>query len=196
MQTKEQIKATRDKYYQTHKEEICKKQKEYKERKKEERKKQRREYYLRNKEYIDKQQQEYVLKNKEAKREYDRLRYQTPERKEQCKRIRIEYRNKNYIQMMLKSAKTRCDKNGMEFSIAEEDLTIPTHCPYMGMELTQTSGTRKPNPSNMSLDRVDNSRGYVKGNVQIISVMANLMKRDATVEELIEFAKGILNTHL
>jgi hypothetical protein len=35
-----------------------------------------------------------------------------------------------------------------------------------------------------SLDRIDNNKGHVKGNVRMISYRANVLKSDATVEEL------------
>lgn len=35
-----------------------------------------------------------------------------------------------------------------------------------------------------SLDRIDSSRGYVKGNIWVISLRANRIKNDSTVEEL------------
>jgi hypothetical protein len=39
-------------------------------------------------------------------------------------------------------------------------------------------------PDSPSLDRIDPSKGYVKGNVRVISARANLLKNDATVGEL------------
>jgi hypothetical protein len=45
----------------------------------------------------------------------------------------------------------------------------------------------------MSLDRVDNTKGYIPGNVRVISRKANIMKADLTVdllEKLINYIKN------
>jgi hypothetical protein len=52
----------------------------------------------------------------------------------------------------------------------------------LGLKLEQGNG--KSTASSPSLDRIDSSKGYVKGNVRVISHRANLLKNNATVEEL------------
>ena len=42
---------------------------------------------------------------------------------------------------------------------------------------------------------VDSSKGYIKGNVEVISRKANIMKSDACPEELLEFAYEILERY-
>ena len=43
----------------------------------------------------------------------------------------------------------------------------------------------------MSLDRVDNDKGYVKGNIRVISRKANLLKSSLTLEILENIIKYI-----
>jgi hypothetical protein len=59
-----------------------------------------------------------------------------------------------------------------------------THCPLLGIELTYNyTGGNVPN-NYASLDKIDPNKGYVEGNVQILSFRANTLKGDATIEEL------------
>lgn len=90
---------------------------------------------------------------------------------------------------MLQSAKERAKKKGLEFNIDFYDIVIPEFCPILGIKLQ--NGTGKPQASSPSLDRIDQSRGYIKGNIQVISYKANTMKNDASVEMLLRFAKWV-----
>lgn len=94
---------------------------------------------------------------------------------------------------MFGTAKQRAKKQGIEFSIIEQDIKIPEFCPLLGIRLTNTFGEGRVQ-SNASLDRIDSSKGYTKENIQIISDLANRMKQEATPEQLICFANNILKT--
>lgn len=89
---------------------------------------------------------------------------------------------------MVSTAKIRAAARGLEFNITKDDLALPTHCPILGIELSFEGPSKENSPS---LDRIDNSRGYVVGNVQVISWRANRLKSDATKEELLAIAASM-----
>lgn len=96
---------------------------------------------------------------------------------------------------MLRRAKQRAKERGLNFDITAEDITIPTHCPVLGIELKVHKGRSGGNPESPALDRIDNAKGYVKGNVMVVSHRANMMKVDASPEELIKFAEWVLTRY-
>lgn len=79
-------------------------------------------------------------------------------------------------------AKDRARVNNMEFSITIKDIVVPDICPALGIPLFRSKG--KPTDNSPSLDRLDSSKGYIKGNVNVISMKANRMKSNATLAEL------------
>ena len=81
----------------------------------------------------------------------------------------------------------------LPFTITETDLEWPTHCPVTGVKLVY--GGRGANggrggrrgasgPNAAALDRIDNTKGCVPGNVVIVSQWVNIRKGDATIEQL------------
>ena len=107
--------------------------------------------------------------------------------------IAIWQRN-NPERSMLKSARHRAKRKGLPFNIELSDIVIPETCPILGIDIFRTTGHGGAENS-PSLDRIDNSKGYVKGNVQVISLAANMMKSSATPEQLIVFANWILKEY-
>jgi len=72
-------------------------------------------------------------------------------------------------------------------SMVGENAERASHCPVLGTLLDwslQRGNGGNPVPNSPSLDRIDPSKGYVKGNVWVISYRANAIKNDATHEEL------------
>lgn len=86
----------------------------------------------------------------------------------------------NKPKAMWLAARNRAIKDGREFNIEVDDIVVPDTCPVLGIPI-QFGGAKWNSPS---LDRIDNTKGYVKGNVAVISNRANTIKNNATVEEL------------
>lgn len=59
-----------------------------------------------------------------------------------------------------------------------------THCPLLGLELSYEPYVGAIPRNYASLDKIDPQKGYVEGNVQIISFRANTLKNSATLEEM------------
>lgn len=119
--------------------------------------------------------------------------YQTKERKKKYMQDHYKKRKETDPALfMWKQAKHRAkyDYDNMEFTISKEDIQLPEKCPYFGVPLSPLDPKW-----GYSLDRIDSFKGYIPGNIQVISRLANQMKNAATEQELISFAKGVLEVH-
>ena len=83
---------------------------------------------------------------------------------------------------LLSAARRRAKRLGLSFDLTLSDIVVPTHCPALGIELDR--GARNYAPNTPTLDRVNNALGYVRGNVVVVSLRANQLKRDASLAEL------------
>lgn len=88
--------------------------------------------------------------------------------------------------MAINWLRSRVAKTGMELTITASDLVVPELCPALGTPIVLGGGKNSQNCP--SVDRVDNSKGYVQGNVEIISGRANRIKYDATANEIYKVA--------
>jgi hypothetical protein len=91
---------------------------------------------------------------------------------------------RNISRELWRQAKRRARRDGVEFSILPEHVVVPGLCPALGIPLTVVHHGRGGRDSSPSLDRIDPTRGYVPGNVAVISARANRAKNDLTCEEL------------
>lgn len=115
--------------------------------------------------------------------------------KEKLKQRNLQYRLAHPELCMLRAAKQRALKKGLEFNLTEHDIRIPKECPILGIQLERAIGKGQILDSSPSLDRIDSTKGYVKENVWVISTKANAMKSSATREELIRFSNWVYSTY-
>jgi hypothetical protein len=90
--------------------------------------------------------------------------------------------NKELILLWL--SRGRAKKKGIQFDIDVSDIVIPNICPVLGIPIYKDISSNRGMDNSPSLDRIDNSKGYVKGNVMVISFRANKLKGDASIDEL------------
>ena len=84
--------------------------------------------------------------------------------------------------VMLKHAHVRAIKRNVPFNLCLDDIVIPKVCPVLGIILKIGQG--KHNENSPSLDCILPDLGYIADNVMVISMRANRIKNDATLEEL------------
>jgi hypothetical protein len=149
----------------------------------------KRKYRKKNKDILNAKERERYYKNIEHEKERAKIyRKNNPEKSN--KRTRKWVKN-NPEKAMFNRSKTRAKRRNIEFSIVLEDIVIPTECPILGIPLAVSSGHMTDNSP--SLDRIDPSKGYVKGNVMVISNRANNIKGFGTAEEHIKIAEFMNN---
>lgn len=87
---------------------------------------------------------------------------------------------------------------GVSWNISPEDIIINEYCPFLGTKLVYAPTKKskvKLDDVSASNDRFDNSKGYVKGNVWVISRLANAMKNAASIDQLKTFCYNILKKY-
>lgn len=94
----------------------------------------------------------------------------------QCKNemSKASYHNSTREKKILNRARSRAAKRGVPFRLLEADIEVPECCPVFGT----------PFDNDESIDRLEPNKGYVPDNINIISLRANVVKGNATLEEL------------
>ena len=98
------------------------------------------------------------------------------------------------------NSKAKAKRDGKAFDLTGDDLmdlwkAQKGLCKYTNMPLDLGAGTHKnPNQNRVSVDRVRNSEGYVKGNVVLTSWQANQAKGSGTRARLYKFAHAVVAT--
>jgi hypothetical protein len=102
------------------------------------------------------------------------------ERQKACNMKHGKSRTPEYI--MWQMAKHRAAEKGIPFAITVNDVVIPERCPMLNIPLFQANGVLHDNSP--TLDRRNGLKGYVKGNVRVISYKANRSKSNLTLDEM------------
>jgi hypothetical protein len=94
-----------------------------------------------------------------------------------------------FISQTFYSIRTRSNKKGLEVTVTPEYLLklledSKFQCGVTGQRMDlKTQPRKKANPFKASLDRIDSTKGYIKGNVRWVCWAVNQMKSDKTEEE-------------
>lgn len=92
---------------------------------------------------------------------------------------------------MLRNTRFMAKRRGIPCSLHYFDFEIPKYCPILGIPLTYMSESDGNSPSHATIDRIDNSKGYEKGNVIVISRLANAMKNSANFDLILKFCDNM-----
>lgn len=101
---------------------------------------------------------------------------------------------RNYIHEMIINARKRARKHNLEFNLTDNDIVIPKMCPLLNVPFVL--GEKANYEYTPTIDRIDNSKGYTKDNIWIITKKANSMKNSASFSELKTFCTNILRYSL
>lgn len=142
----------------------------------------RRAWREKNKEYIRAKRREDYLANAAKYRARSRAYYlaNRPEslaRAAECRAFVI-----SPAIVLWRNARNRAKKRGIEFTILPENIVVPHTCPVLGIPLIIANGAAQP--GSPSIDRIDPRKGYIPGNIAVISHKANTIKSNSNVAEI------------
>ena len=100
------------------------------------------------------------------------------------------WRAEHPISHLIIVARCRAKRLGLAFEIYAGDFVdAPLYCPVFGMKLKYYGQAGPNDPASATLDRIDQRKGYVRGNVAIVSFRANNLKGKANPEDLVALAR-------
>lgn len=94
----------------------------------------------------------------------------------------LDWQKRSITVVMYNSVRQRAKRDGVPCTITSKDIVIPKTCPVFGLELR--AGDRHSHENSPSLDRIIPEKGYIPGNISVISHLANMLKSKATSAQL------------
>jgi hypothetical protein len=127
----------------------------------------------------------------------DKYRNKSVEDKKKSIAYAVKWQNDNFIKCKVDQCKRRSKKKGFEFNITEDYIlrmykAQNYRCKLSGVKMPLEVGNYR---GAMSIDRIDPSIGYVKGNIQLLCAAVNRMKADLNQKEFIRLI-NIMSNHL
>lgn len=80
------------------------------------------------------------------------------------------------------------NKRNLDFNLELKDIKYTGKCLALGIDLEVGGKTLDNSPT---LDRLNPKKGYIKGNVKVISHLANRIKNSASLDDILKIAKYI-----
>lgn len=116
------------------------------------------------------------------------------EKKKLCIQSANNYYDNNIINIRFLAARTRAKNKNIEFNITREYIEFLLNkqnnkCIYSGIEFIND----RKGLYSLSIDRIDNNKGYIRGNIQLICSSVNSMKNNMEESVFIDIIKKIEN---
>ena len=126
----------------------------------------------------------YREANREKVSEY-RKAYREANKEKIRAKMRAHYLSRSEI-WILSNIKRRAKEMDLPFDLTAEDIVPPEYCPVLGLKLERNRNGREggPQPNSPAVDRIIPERGYVRGNVIIVSHLANCIKQNASPDQI------------
>lgn len=117
------------------------------------------------------------------------------ENREHVRAQRLTRHMANPITRIYTNLKASAKYKGREFNLERSDLSAPEYCPALGIKLNYSYQGKGGAAlwDSPSVDRIDSSKGYIKGNVIVVSMLANAIKQNATPEQILAVGEFYAN---
>jgi hypothetical protein len=147
-------------------------------------KKRNREYGKKNRDYFIKKNKDNYQNNLKENPDYNQQRYLNDKEKFLERRLEYSKTLKGKLKTLLTSAKGRSKSKRADFDL-DFNFLLDMYkkqggkCALTGLDFTFVAGHNKDtrgkyNPFNISLDKIDANKGYIKDNVRLVLVVVNI----------------------
>jgi len=142
-----------------------------------------------NKEYSKKYHESHKEKAKVYMKRY------TETHKDEIFKQQKEYYKNNIPKYLYKLSKGRARIKNIEFTITIKDIEniMPFNNICIMLNIQMQYNDNKVAYNSFTLDRIDNTKGYIRGNINVICHRANVSKNDTTLFEYSEIVNNFKN---